>query len=319
MDVADKAVPPIPLGLIAELTHRCPLGCPYCSNPLALARREDEMDVATWARVFMEAAALGVPQVALSGGEPAARTDLPEIVACAREAGLATTLVTSGVGLATRTIRDLWEAGLDRVQVSIQDSDAVSSDHIAGAKGGFQRKYALAGEARRLGLPLTIGVVLHRANIGRIGGMVDLALKLGADRIEMTRVRYTGWAVTNRLALMPTRDQAAQAAAEIDALRQRHRGAIVIDAPLPDDQAQRGDDRWNGDWLTVTPNGDVLPHRAFGADAGATRWNVQDHALHDIHASSRAVTETRAPALNAGDAPVKPAPQPNPGYVYRRM
>jgi radical SAM protein with 4Fe4S-binding SPASM domain len=134
---------PKPLGLLAELTHRCPLGCPYCSNPLTLERREDELDAGTWARVFAEAAALGVLQVHLSGGEPGARRDLVEISASAREAGLYTNLITSGVGITTRTLRDLWEAGLDHVQVSIQDSDAVSSDHIV------RRAVAEVDELRR--------------------------------------------------------------------------------------------------------------------------------------------------------------------------
>src|SRR5438094_4917059 len=132
-----------PLGLLAELTHRCPLGCPYCSNPLALESRDGELAAATWARVFREASVLGVLQVHLSGGEPGARRDLVEIAASAREAGLYTNLITSGVGITTRTMRDLWEAGLDHVQVSIQDADAVSADHIAGYKGGFHRKYAV--------------------------------------------------------------------------------------------------------------------------------------------------------------------------------
>ncbi|MGA9441044.1 MAG: radical SAM protein, partial [Pseudolabrys sp.] len=145
-----------PLGLLAELTHRCPLGCPYCSNPLTLERREDELDTATWARVCLEAAELGVLQVHLSGGEPGSRRDLVEIAASARRAGLYTNLITSGVGITARTMRDLWEAGLDHVQLSIQDSDAVSADHIAGYKGAFQRKHALATEAVRLGLMLTI-------------------------------------------------------------------------------------------------------------------------------------------------------------------
>src|SRR6201986_1654530 len=126
-----------PLGLLAELTHRCPLGCPYCSNPLELDRREDELDAATWARVFSEAAALGVLHVHLSGGEPGARRDLVDIAAHAREAGLETKLITSGVGITTRSLRALWEAGLDHVQVSIQDVDAVSADHIAGYRGAF--------------------------------------------------------------------------------------------------------------------------------------------------------------------------------------
>src|SRR5438034_3824308 len=171
-----------PLGLLAELTHRCPLGCPYCSNPLALDARNTELDTATWARVFQEAAALGILQVHLSGGEPAARRDLAEITAAAHEAGLYCNLITSAIGITPARIAALAEAGLEHVQISIQDSIAASADHIAGYDGAFARKRALAREIVRLGLPLTINAVVHRANIDRIGEMVDLALGLGASR-----------------------------------------------------------------------------------------------------------------------------------------
>ena len=142
-----------PLGLLAELTHRCPLGCPYCSNPLALDRRGDELDTETWARVFAEAAALGVLQVHLSGGEPGARRDLLALMAAARAAGLYTNLITSAVGITAETLRKLADAGLDHVQISIQDSERASADHIAGYKGAFARKQALAGEVVRLKIP----------------------------------------------------------------------------------------------------------------------------------------------------------------------
>src|ERR1700724_1591106 len=174
-----------PIGLLAELTHRCPLGCPYCSNPLALERRDVELDTSTWVRVFKEAAQLGVMQVHLSGGEPGARRDLVEIVASAREAGLYTNLITSGVGITTRALRDLWDAGLDHVQVSIQDSDATSADHIAGYEGAYARKRALAAEVVALKMPLTVNVVIHRANIARIESLVTLALDMGAARVEI--------------------------------------------------------------------------------------------------------------------------------------
>ena len=163
---------PAPLGLLAELTHRCPLGCPYCSNPLALDRRDDELDSATWGRVFNEAAALGVLQVHLSGGEPAARRDLPEIVRAAREAGLYSNLITSAVGLTPQNLAVLADAGLDHVQISIQDSDEASADQIAGYKNASARKRAIAKEVVSLGLPLTINMVVHRANIARIESMV---------------------------------------------------------------------------------------------------------------------------------------------------
>src|SRR5882724_10817679 len=163
-----------PLGLLAELTHRCPLGCPYCSNPLELDRRGDELDTETWARVFDEAAALGVLQVHLSGGEPAARRDLVEIMAAARTAGLYSNLITSGVGLTPETFGALVDVGLDHVQISIQDSEPESADHIAGYKGAYGRKRALAAEVIRHGLPLTVNAVMHRANIDHIGDMVAL-------------------------------------------------------------------------------------------------------------------------------------------------
>src|SRR5882724_1260679 len=175
--------PPNPLGLLAELTHRCPLGCPYCSNPLALEGRTDELDTATWARVFREAAALGVLQVHLSGGEPGARRDLVEITKAAHDAGLYTNLITSAVGITKETLGKLSDAGLDHVQISIQDNDPALADRIAGYKGAYARKESLAAEVVRLKLPLTVNAVMHRANIDRVGEMVDLALSLGASRV----------------------------------------------------------------------------------------------------------------------------------------
>jgi PqqA peptide cyclase len=288
------AVLPKPLHLFAELTHSCSLGCPYCSNPLALEASKDELDAATWARVFTEAAALGVLHVDLSGGEPGARRDLVDITAHAREAGLHTRLITSGVGITTRTMRDLWEAGLDHVQVSIQDADAVSADHIAGYRGAFQRKHALATVAVRLGLPLTVNLVVHRANIGRISEMVDLALALKASRIEIAHVQYYGWALKNRSALMPTAEQVSRAAAEVEELSRRHPGRIVIDAVVPDYHA-RFPKPCVGGWgrrsLNVTPSGRVLPCQAAESIPDLEFWNVRERSLQDIWANS--------PAFNA--------------------
>src|SRR5580704_5474923 len=173
-----------PLGLLAEVTHRCPLGCPYCSNPIALESRADEIDAVTWARVFAEAADLGVLQVHLSGGEPAARRDIVQITAAAHRANLYTNLITSAVGLTEKTLAALAEAGLDHVQISIQDSDAASADRIAGYEGAFARKRALAAEVVRHKLPLTVNAVIHRANIERVEDLVGLALALGAGRVE---------------------------------------------------------------------------------------------------------------------------------------
>ena len=288
-----------PLGLLAELTHRCPLGCPYCSNPLALERRASELDAGTWARVFDEAAALGVLQVHLSGGEPAARRDLIEIARSARAAGLYTNLITSAIGLTKETLGELAAGGLDHVQISIQDAEEKSADHIAGYGGALARKRELAADVVRFGLPLTVNAVVHRANIERIGAMVELALALGAGRIEIAHVQYYGWALKNRAVLMPTREQVARATEALGELRARHQGRIVIDAVVPDYYARYPKPcvgGWGRRSLNVTPAGRVLPCHAAESIPGLEFWSVREHSLAEIWASSPAFNAFRGTA-----------------------
>jgi PqqA peptide cyclase len=283
-----------PLGLLAELTHRCPLGCPYCSNPIALESRADEMDATTWARVFAEAADLGVLQVHLSGGEPTARRDIIEITAAAHRANLYTNLITSAVGLTEKKLAALAEAGLDHVQISIQDANAASADRIAGYDGACARKLALAREVVRLGIPLTVNAVIHRANIDRVTAMVDQAVTLGASRVEIAHVQYYGWALANRAKLMPTREQVERAVGCVETLRQRYCGIIVIDAVLPDYFARYPKPclgGWGRRSLNVSPSGKVLPCHAAETIPGLEFWSVREHSLADIWRSS--------PAFNA--------------------
>ena len=288
-----------PLGLLAELTHRCPLGCPYCSNPLALDPRQDELDTQTWARVFAEAVGLGVLQVHLSGGEPGARRDLVDLVAAAHSAGLYNNLITSAVGITAETLGRLADAGLDHVQISIQDSEPESTDHIAGYEGAFARKRTLAGEVVRLKIPLTVNAVMHRANIDRLGDMVALALSLGASRIEIAHAQYYGWALKNRAALMPTAEQVRRAATEVEALQARHHGEIVIDAVVPDHHARLPKPcvgGWGRRSLNVTPSGKVLPCHAAETIPGLVFWSVREHSLADIWANSPAFNAFRGTA-----------------------
>jgi PqqA peptide cyclase len=288
-----------PLGLLAELTHRCPLRCPYCSNPLALDPRDDELDTKTWARVFKEAAGLGVLQVHLSGGEPGARRDLVDITGAAHGAGLYTNLITSAVGITTETLRKLAEIGLDHVQISIQDNAPGSADHIAGYDGAFVRKRALAAEVVRLHIPLTVNAVMHRANIDHLDDMVTLALSLGASRVEIAHAQYYGWALKNRAALMPTAEQVKRAAAMVETLRKTHHGQIVIDAVVPDYHARLPKPcvgGWGRRSLNVTPRGRVLPCHAAESIPGLEFWSVREHALADIWANSPAFNAFRGTA-----------------------
>jgi pyrroloquinoline quinone biosynthesis protein E len=288
-----------PLGLLAELTHRCPLACPYCSNPLELESRHTELDTATWCRVMREAGEMGVLQVHLSGGEPASRRDLEEITRAAHDAGLYTNLITSAVGVPPARIAALAEAGMDHVQISIQDSVPNEADRIAGYDGAYRTKIALAHEVTRLGLRLTVNAVIHKHNIGRIAEMVALAVSLGAQRVEIAHVQYYGWGLKNRASLMPARADAEAAVSRIEGLRREYQGRIVIDAVTPDYYA-RLPKACMGGWgrrsLNVTPSGRVLPCHAAETIPNLEFWSVRDYTLAAIWEHSPAFMAFRGTA-----------------------
>jgi pyrroloquinoline quinone biosynthesis protein E len=270
-----------PTTLLAELTHRCPLHCPYCSNPLALVGAEGELTTDEWTRVFSEARDLGVLQLGLSGGEPLARRDLPLLAAHAHRLGLYTTLVTSAVGLTRERALELRDAGLDHVQISIQDANADEADHVAGMRAARLKQEA-AAIVRELGFAFTINAVLHRGNLDRIGEIIEFSAALGADRLELANTQYYGWALQNRRALMPTAEQVAAAQAVADAAVQKYRGRIRILYVLPDyyeaypKPCYGG---WGNLYLVIAPDGRTLP--CHGATEITTLHfdSVRDHPL----------------------------------------
>ncbi|MFM7777382.1 MAG: pyrroloquinoline quinone biosynthesis protein PqqE, partial [Alphaproteobacteria bacterium] len=254
-----------PLALLTELTHRCPLRCPYCSNPLELTRASGELTTAEWADVFAQAAELGCLQAHLSGGEPTARRDIMDIVAAARAAGLYTNLITAGVLLDAGLLARLQAAGLDHVQLSIQDAEAEGAERIGGMKGAHARKQQAARLVRETGLPLTLNAVVHRQNLHNLSAMIELALAFGAARLEVAHVQYYGWALENRAALLPTRVQLDEATRIVEAARGHHKGRLVIDYVVPDYYAARPKPcmgGWGNRFLAISPAGNVLPCHA---------------------------------------------------------
>lgn len=274
-----------PIGMLAELTHRCPLQCPYCSNPLELSRAAGELDTETWRRVFREAASIGVLQVHLSGGEPCARRDIVELTAAARDAGLYTNLITSAVTLDEEKIAALYKAGLDHVQISFQAPEAELADHVGGYRGGHVKKLAVARSTVAAGLPLTVNAVVHRQNLDQLEGIIDMALELRAGRLEVAHVQYYGWALANRAALMPSREQLDRANAVVAKARERLRGRLTIDYVVPDYYASRPKPcvgGWGSQLIVVDPRGRVLPCHAAATIEGMKFENVIDRSLSDI-------------------------------------
>src|SRR5256714_9836105 len=222
-----------PLALIAEITHRCPLHCVYCSNPLQMMGTEAELPTEEWIRVFREAARLGLPHVHLTGGEPLVRADLKELVEAAHSAGLYTNLITSGIGLSEARLGSVVDAGLDHMQLSFQDSREQSANWIAGAKA-HAHKVALAETIRRFRIAFTVNLVVHRQNLDHLEEMIGFVEQLQPDRMEIAHAQYYGWALQNRAALIPTREQLDKALTIVAAAETRLAGTIRIDSIVPD-------------------------------------------------------------------------------------
>ena len=284
-----------PTTLLAELTYRCPLHCPYCSNPVDYWRERSELSTEEWQRVFTEARDLGVLQLGLSGGEPLVRRDLAELVAHARGLGLYSTLVTSGLGLTPARGAALKEAGIDHVQISFQDAERGGAEWIAGTRS-WEAKHAAAAVVRALGVAFTVNVVLHRANLDRLEAIVDLAASLGADRLELANTQYYGWAAVNRAALMPTRAQLDAAESVVERATARYRGRMQIIYVLPD-YYQRYPKPCYGGWgsvyLVVVPSGRVLPCHAAMQITTLTFESVRERPLKWIWEESPAFAAFR--------------------------
>ncbi|MGA7116856.1 MAG: pyrroloquinoline quinone biosynthesis protein PqqE [Hyphomicrobium sp.] len=274
-----------PVGMLCELTHRCPLQCPYCSNPTDLERANTELTTAEWQDVMRQAGELGILQVHLSGGEPTARKDLEEILEAAVKAGLYTNLITAGVTLTRDRMMKLAEIGLDHVQLSIQDVDPENADRISAYKGGFAKKIEVSQWAKEAGMALTINAPIHRQNIHNVPRMIEFAIECGAGRIEIAHVQYYAWALLNRSSLMPTRESFMTAAKQVEEAREKYKGIIVIDMVVPDYYAKFPKPcmgGWAKQILNVTPSGRVLPCHAAESITHLQFDNVKDRKLADI-------------------------------------
>jgi PqqA peptide cyclase len=274
-----------PYSLVCELTYSCPLQCPYCSNPVDFGRYTDELNTHEWQRLLDEAASLGVVQVHFSGGEPLLRSDILQIVGKARYLGLYTNLSTGGTLLTEKLAYELRAAGLDSLQLSIQDADSHKSNYISGGLASFEKKKKAALLAKNSGFPLTINVVLHKQNLDNIDSIIGLAEDLGAERLELANTQFNGWALKNRIFLLPTRSQVERAVTVVESARHRLKGKMEILYVVPDyfelypKPCLYG---WGRIFMTITADGTVLPCQAAREIRGLKFENARNNSLREI-------------------------------------
>jgi PqqA peptide cyclase len=289
---------PNPLALIAEITHRCPLHCVYCSNPLELAAVSSELSTEDWISVFQQSGKLGMLHAHFTGGEPLARPDLAELIKGARQAGLYTNLITSGIGLAEPRLRALVDAGLDHIQISFQDSREDAANWIAGAKA-HAHKIELSRIIRKFKLAFTVNLVIHRQNIDHLEEMIAFIEQLAPERMEIAHTQYYGWALKNRAALLPTRLQLEKAVEIVEAADARLAGRLRIDFVVPDYYA-RFPKACMGGWgrrlMLINPEGKVLPCHAAEVIPGLAFENVREQSLEFIWQESSSFQRFRGEA-----------------------
>ena len=273
-----------PLWLLAELTYRCPLQCPYCSNPLDFARYKDELNTEGWIRVLREARKMGAAQLGFSGGEPLVRPDLEELIAEARTLGYYTNLITSGVGMDEARIAAFKDAGLDHIQISFQASNEELNNYLGGT-ATFQHKYDMARLVKKYEYPMVLNIVIHRQNIDQIEDIIKMTIDLEADYVELASTQYYGWSKVNEAVLLPTREQLVRAERIAHEYQDRMKGRMRILYVVPDYYETRPKacmNGWGSVFLTIAPDGTALPCHAARQLPGLTFPNVRDHSIEWI-------------------------------------
>ena len=275
---------PNPFWLLAELTYKCPLQCPYCSNPLDIARYENELSTEEWKRVFREARKMGAVQLGFSGGEPLVRDDLEELITEAHTLGFYTNLITSGVGMDEARIRAFKAAGLDHIQISFQASSEEINNHIA-RNDSFRHKQDMARLVKKYDYPMVLCFVLHRQNTDQTEEIIQFAHSLDADYLELATTQYYGWALKNREQLLPTLDQVERAEAVAHEYQEKLKGKMRILYVVPDyyeDRPKACMRGWGGIFLAVSPNGTAMPCHAAGILPGLEFPNIRDRSIEWI-------------------------------------
>ncbi|OUR72298.1 pyrroloquinoline quinone biosynthesis protein PqqE [Methylophaga sp. 41_12_T18] len=273
-----------PLWLLAELTYACPLQCPYCSNPMDFAKIKSELSTEEWLDVFRQARAMGATQLGLSGGEPLTRPDLVELISEARKMGFYTNLITSGIGMNADKVAEFKEAGLDHIQVSFQASTEDLNNLIAGTDA-FKHKIEMAKAVKANGYPMVLCFVTHRQNIEQMEDILDLAVSLEADYVELATTQYYGWAMHNRDQLLPLKEQLVKAEAIAHRYQEEQKGNMKVYYVVPDyyeDRPKACMNGWGNVFLTVTPDGTALPCHAARELPGMSLPNVRDLSVNEI-------------------------------------
>jgi len=276
-----------------ELTHRCPLRCLYCSNPLELVRPENELSVEDWISIIDQASALGIVQANLTGGEPLAYSGLAEVISRLKKRDIYSNLITSGIGLTDSMLQQLISCGLESIQISLQSANSKTAELVAGWNAQEQKLSALKllWQAK---IPVALNVVLHKYNIDEVEEIIDLAVNMKVKRLELANTQFYGYALANQDNLLPSQGQ-MQKALEVYETKKAELGRKIAMSWVIGDYLEESPKPCMGGWasqhIVVSTDGTAYPCLAAVAIKSLSFPSTKEYSLSWIWEES--------PAFNA--------------------
>jgi radical SAM protein len=182
-----------PLIAIWELTQACDLACVHCRACATPARDAGELSTAEGKRLLDEVAAMGTPLMVLTGGDPAKRPDLVELIAHGARRGLVMAVTPSGTALMSHTLlREMRDAGMARLAVSVDGPDAATHDAFRRVEGSFAHSMRILRDAAELGVERQVNTTLGPHNMRALSLMAKLVADAGAVLWSVFAVVPTG-------------------------------------------------------------------------------------------------------------------------------
>jgi radical SAM protein len=294
-----------PLLAIWEVTRACDLACAHCRACAVADRDPNELSTAEGKKLLARLGEIGVPLFVFTGGDPAKRPDLVELVEAGTRAGLTVAVTPSGTPLLTREhIAQMRDAGLARLAVSVDGPDEASHDVFRGVKGSFAETMRILRAARDLGVPVQINTSVGPHNWKAVQAMAELVREIGAVLWSVFLVVPVGRAGASLL-LTPKRVEALledlAALANVmpfdikttaaphyrRVLMQQHVNADAIGV-LQDVRGPRGINDGTG-FLFVSHIGEICPSGFLAIPAG----NVRTDDVAEVYRHSPLFTQLR--------------------------
>jgi len=270
-----------PVKIFLALTNRCNFSCRYCykscGSPL-----KSELTTYEILQLFNQMEQLGIFELSLGGGEPLIREDFMEILEKAAELGFKTRLSTNASLVSSNIAKKIKDLGVSLIKVSLAGSTEKVHDYLRGDKS-FRKVQLGLSHLKEAGLPFYFQVLLNRENLGEVVGIIKLAEKYGAAKIEFDFIYRRGRA-KEAPELLTKPHEIEEIYQKIDSIRNMTRVTLETPFRIPPGIKRHIFEGFGCDcgrlFLHVAANGDTAPSGFLLENYGS--GNIKQHKLKEI-------------------------------------